>query len=127
MFSGLFVPAYSTIEKSSTVYALNVNNRYMNYTGGYESGSCFISGLRDVRPFEAYFSGSYSSDIIEIIIDKASLDINKVLFSPNEDRQMGIYSLCGQLIASTTLCDFEKVWNSLSKGIYIVNGKKRIK
>jgi hypothetical protein len=44
-----------------------------------------------------------------------------------EDNEITIHSLSGQQVARTVQRNFEQVWNGLSKGVYIVNGKKWIK
>ena len=127
-FSGLFLPAFGTVAQSSTVYALNVNNRYVKYSGSYDAGSRFISNLRDVRPFEAYMTGSSSSrGIIEINFDDGTTNMDDILFSANDGQVITIHALSGQQVARTTQRDFDQIWNGLPKGVYIVNGKKMIK
>ena len=126
-FSGLFVPTFTTVAKSSTVHALNVNNRYVKYSGRYEAGSCFISDLRDIRPFEAYFSDSSTRGIFEIKFDGGATDIDRILLSVDEGQKVTIYTLSGLQVVRTALHDFDAVWQQLPKGVYIVNGKKWIK
>lgn len=53
-FNSTFVPTYAPVQKSASVYAINAVNTYLYLTGGKDAGSCFISNLRDIRPFEAY-------------------------------------------------------------------------
>ena len=127
-FSGTFVPAFATVAKSSSVYALNVNNRNVKYSGSYDAGSRFISGLRDVRPFEAYMtSGSSSRGVIEINFDDGTTGIEAILFTADDCQEMTIHALSGQQVTRTTQRDFGQVWDNLPKGVYIVNGKKKIK
>ena len=137
-FSGLFLPAFGTVSRSSTVYALNVSNRYVKYSGSYDAGSRFISNLRDVRPFEAYMTGSSSTrGVIEINLDDGMTDIDDILLSADEDQEVTIYTLSGQQVARTILRDFDQVWNRLHNGVYLVrsangrmhgnNGQKIIK
>ena len=126
-FSGTFVPAFTTVAKSSSVYALNVNNRNVKYSGSYDAGSRFISGLRDVLPFEAYISDSSTRGIIEINYDNGTTDMLNILFSTDDAQQVIIHSLSGLQVARTTQRDFDAVWQQLPKGVYIVNGKKLIK
>ena len=127
-FSGTFLPAYAIVAKSSTIYALNVNNRYVKYSGSYDAGSRFISNLRDVRPFEAYMTGSSSTrGVIEITFDDGMTDMDDILLSADEDREINIYALSGQQVARIAQRDFNQVWTDLPKGVYIVNGMKRIK
>ena len=127
-FSGLFLPAFATVSKASNVYALNVNNRYVTYSGNYDAGSHFISYLRDVRPFEAYMTGSSSSrGVIEINFDESTTDIDTFLLSTDDDREVTIHTLSGQKVACTIQRDFDAVWQQLHEGVFIVNGKKMIK
>lgn len=126
-FSGLFMPAFTVIPKSSTVYALNVNNRYVKYAGSYEAGSRFISNLRDIRPFEAYISDSSTRGVIEIGFDDDTTDMAGIPFRTDQEDEISVYTLSGQQVARTTLLDYDHLWQQLPKGIYIVNGEKRIK
>ena len=126
-FNGTFLPAFSIVAKSSSVYALNVNNRYIRYSGSEKPGSIFIRDLRDVRPFEAYLTGNFTRGIIEINFDNGTTDILDVLLSTDDSQEMTIHTLSGQQIIRTTQHDFDSVWPQLPKGVYIVNGKKMIK
>ena len=126
-FNGTFLPAFSFVAKSSSVYALNVNNRYVRYSGSEKPGSVFIRDLRDVRPFEAYLTGNFTRGIVEISFDNGTTDILDVLLSTDDSKEMTIYTLSGQQVARTTQRDFDSVWQQLPKGVYIINGKKWIK
>ncbi len=126
-FSGTFLPAFATVAKSSSVYALNVNNRHVKYSGNYDAGSRFIANLRDVRPFEAYISNSSTRGIIEINFDDGTTDMFDILLPTDENQEVTIHTLSGQQITRITQRDFETIWQQLPKGVYIVNGKKWIK
>ena len=126
-FSGTFVPAFATVAKSSSVYALNVNNRNVRYSGSYDAGSRFIANLRDVRPFEAYISNSSTRGIIEINFDDGTTDMFDILLPTDESQEVTIHTLSGQQITRISLRDFETIWQQLPKGVYIINGKKWIK
>lgn len=125
--TGQFVPTFDMVAKSNTVYALNVNNRYVNNTSIFESGCKFISGLRDVRPFEAFISDDSTRGIFEINIEDGMTNIEDMWFFEDEDSEIIIYTLNGQLVKRTKQCNFEYLWNILPKGVYILNGKKWIK
>ena len=125
--SGLFVPAFAMVAKSDAVFALNVNNRYVSNTSNFESGSKFISNLRDVRPFEAYISDNSTRGIFEINIEDGITDIESVLFQAQDDSEVIIHTLRGQLVMCTNKESFDGIWQKLAKGVYIVNGKKYIK
>jgi hypothetical protein len=122
-FSGTFVPAYAPVTKSSSVKALN----NASYSGGYDPGSRFIPNLRDVHPFEAYMTGSSSRGIVEINFDDGTTDIEAILFTADDCQEMTINTLSGQQVTRTTKHDIGQVWDNLPKGVYIVNGKKKIK
>ena len=132
-FKGTFLPAFSLVAKSSSVYALNVNNRYVRYSGGEKPGSVFIRDLRDVRPFEAYLTGNFTRGVIEINFDNGTTTLNEELRMKNEESagaaegEIVIHALSGQQVTRTTQRDFDAVWQQLPKGVYIVNGKKLIK
>ena len=126
-FNGLFLPAFATVAKSSSVYALNVNNRNVRYSGSYDAGSRFIANLRDVRPFEAYISNSSTRGIIEISFDDGATDMLDILLPTDENQELTIHTLSGQQVTRTSQRDFDAVWQQLPKGVYIINGKKWIK
>ena len=127
-FSGKFVPTFSTVSKSSNVYALNAVNKYVNATGGYDAGSRFISNLRDVRPFEAYISGSSSTrGVIEIDFDDDKTGLDNILFSTDENSEVTIYTISGRKVGNTQKGRLDETIEQLPKGVYIVNGKKIVK
>ena len=127
-FSGFFVPVYSTIAKSASVYALNVRNRYVTNTANYVAGSRFISNLRDVRPFEAYLSvGSSTRGVIEIGFSDGTTGMADVIGAFDADRPIDIYTLSGQKVAQTKQGEIDNILNQLPHGVYIVNGKKIVK
>ena len=126
-FNGTFLPAFSFVAKSSSVYALNVNNRFVRYSGSEKPGSVFIRDLRDIRPFEAYLTGNFTRGIIEINYDNGTTDILGVLLSTDDSKEITIHTLSGLQVARTTQHDFDAFWEQLPKGVYIVNGKKLIK
>jgi hypothetical protein len=70
-------------------------------------------------------SNTRSIDII--FADGETTDIDNVMFSTDEDKELNIISLSGHIIRKISQRDFENVWNTLPKGVYIVNGKKFIK
>ena len=127
-FSGKFVPTFSTVSKSSNVYALNAVNKYVNATGGYDAGSRFISNLRDVRPFEAYISGSSSTrGVIEIDFDDDKTGLDNILFSTDENSEVTIYTISGRKVSTSQKARLDETLEQLPKGVYIVNGKKIVK
>ena len=126
-FSGTFLPAFATVVRSSSVYALNVNNRYVKYSGNFDAGSHFISNLRDVRPFEAYISEDSTRGFIEINHDDGTTEMMDILIFADKDQEITIYTMSGQLVDRINLRDFNLLWSRMSKGVYIINGKKWMK
>ena len=127
-FSGTFVPAYSTVTKSSNVHALNVVNKYVSNSGGYDAGSRFISNLRDVRPFEAYISqGSSTRGIIEIGFGDGTTGMAEVMATYDADRLIDIHTLNGQKVAQAKQSELDVILDQLPHGVYIINGKKIVK
>lgn len=127
-FSGKFVPTYVPVQRSSNIYALNVINSYVNNTGAYDAGSRFISNLRDIRPFEAYFSqGSSTRSVIEINLGNGTTNMDALFNEENSNTSVKIYTLSGKLVEKTSLGNLEGVINNLPKGVYVVNGKKIVR
>ena len=126
-FNGAFLPAFAPVAMSASVHALNVNNRYVKYSGSYEPGSRFIAGLRDVRPFEAYISDGSTRGVIKINVAESATAIGRALSSFYDNPVVVIYTLSGQQVALSVQRGFDEIWSSLAKGVYIVNGKKMIK
>jgi hypothetical protein len=127
-FSGTFVPTYSTVTKSSNVLALNVVNKYVSNSGGYDAGSRFISNLRDIRPFEAYISqGSSTRGIIEIGFGDGTTGMAEVMAIYDADRLIDIHTLNGQKVAQAKQSELDVILDQLPHGVYIVNGKKIVK
>ena len=108
------VPNYQNKVASQDIYALNVNNQWNTNTATETEGSAFIRSLRQVRPFEAYMAIEGSAGarrVIPIFEDDTTTDIPSIhmLFDRTND---AIYNLNGQRVKSMT------------RGIYIQNGKK---
>lgn len=123
-----FVPAFSVIEKNATVYALNVTNDLVSEPGSYVAGSRFVSDLREVYPFEAYMTTSSSdAPYLSIEFDNGTTGMNMIPESADAEKTVTVYSLAGHKILGCKQADFENHWNMLPTGVYIVNGKKRLK
>ena len=121
-----FVPTYQSVAQSEDVYALNVGEAY----SGNPMGSVFVPNYREVRPFEAY---SVHANNRSRIISLSSLgggdttgfnDLKQKNDGEAIDTVVNVYSLSGALIKQGKR---EEVLRSLSKGLYIINGKKVIK
>lgn len=123
------VPNYQNTDRSSEIYALNVNNLWSaNTDSDLAEGSAFIRDSRQVRPFEAYMtidSGGSTTRSINIFDDNETTGImNLPLACKNKDGVIRVYSLSGMLLKQG---NDEKILNDLPKGVYVVNGKKIVK
>ena len=101
---------------SQDIYVLNVNSQLNANTATEVDGSAFIRSLRQVRPFEAYMAIEGNAGARRVIPifgdDAASIPSIPVSIDRRND---AIYNLNGQRV------------NTMSRGIYIQNGKKIIK
>ena len=66
-------------------------------------------------------------DVFSKITEVSSMGIDAILFFTNDIQDVTIYSLSGQLVGRTKQKDIDGVWQQLPKGVYVVNGKKKIK
>ena len=123
-----FTPAYQKIERSSSVYALNVNNRNASSSGGYDWGSRFIGNLRDVYPFEAYMlaSSAEAREFIEIEFEDVATGLDGIPMRNDSERKVAVYSISGQLIMLEKRGLLDEKLQSLPSGIYIVDGNKTV-
>lgn len=125
--SKTFIPAFCAQDKSSTVYALNVNNSYHSELGGYTEGSAFVSDLRTVSPFEAYMTTSDSNAKRAFLIDfSETTGIDELPAMTGNEGKIAIYNLSGQHIITTDNGHISEVKAQLPAGIYIINGKKTV-
>ena len=124
---GVFVPNY-TLYSSSDAFALNVTNDFTTNGDSSKPGSVFINNYRTIYPFEARFDMNSNASRIDIVFDEnEKTDIDDVLFSTNDGKEIKIISINGHIVRKVAQNDFENVWNTLPKGVYIVNGQKFIK
>ena len=134
------VPAYENVERGFSVYALN-EAEY----DGMLPGSAFVSGLRDVMPFEVYAStesrpasakihfvigGDDSATDISVLYDDRHSDfriqsINGVLYIESLKKcELDIYSADGRIVRHLELEKGTNKIDGLDKGTYIVCKKK---
>ena len=67
-------------------------------------------------------------DVFSKITEVSSMGIeDDILFFTADIQNVTIYSLSGQLVGRTKQKDIDGVWQQLPKGVYIVNGKKKVK
>ena len=110
------VPNYQNKVASQDIYALNVNSLLNTNTDTAAEGSAFIRSLRQVRPFEAYMTieGNAGARRVIPIFEDETTGVPSIPVSIDW-RGDAIYNLNGQRVSS------------MSRGIYIQNGKKIIK
>ena len=110
-----FIPCFAEKESSSGLYALNVNNDFETNNSGMTEGSWFVLNKRNVHPFEAYMT-SFSS-------------APQFAFGVFEGMTTGIQTMVdGRWMKEDVVYDLQgrKLNNPSKKGVYIINGKKKI-
>lgn len=110
------IPNFQNQEASQEFYALNVNNLWSSNTDDNTiEGSVFVRGLRQVHPFEAYMTldGDAARRFIHVFDDNATNILTESLL--DDKGKHVIYNLNGQRVSS------------MSRGIYIQNGKIKVK
>ena len=123
-----FIPNFAVVNPSSSIYALNVNNNLASNYSSYDAGSIFINNLREIYPFEAYMTTSSSNvRCLTIGFEDGATGIDEIPMKYSADGVVEVFALGGQLIVKTCKAEFEKVWQQLPRGVYVVNGKKAIK
>ena len=120
-----FVPNFS-LQTDNSYYALNVNNDYIVYNGNKPRGSMFFIGLRDIHPFEAYMTTTSGARSIAIADDMTTTGIRDIMEMLDEQRDVRVYNLKGQLIKKEGCKALDQVKKMLPAGVYIVNGQKLI-
>jgi hypothetical protein len=120
-----FVPNFS-LQTDNSYYALNVNNDYIVYNGNKPRGSMFFIGLRDIHPFEAYMTTTSGARSIAIADDLMTTDIRDIMEMYDEEKDVRVYNLKGQLIKTEEGKTLEQVKKTLPSGVYIINGQKLI-
>ena len=124
------VPAYETVFKHDTVYAINPAT-YENIA----PGGAFVRNLRDVQPFEAYLIskeaavnapklysiGGIGGEItgIEIYVRYGVLYIKS-----DRERTLSIYDTAGHMVRQVEVQEGTTAVTGLGKGIYLLARKK---
>ena len=138
-----FWPNYQNLTRTSNCFALNKQHLIPSDTYHGEehlAGSVFLGNLRDIKPFEAYFTydGASAAKAIAIsdlmdgttfiksIDNQYGVLINGVAIKniPLSNSTLGIYSTSGQLIKMVVLSNGCHELSGLQSGIYIINGIK---
>ena len=119
-----FVPSYAHEENTTDAFILNVNGSFVHYGGAYPEGSVFIRNLRDIRPFEAYFTNVQQAKEVLPVFDDETTPIHSIPVDAMLQPRVTVYSVTGQLMKSEKNISIEEVLQGLVRGVYIVNGKK---
>ena len=81
-----------------------------------------ISGAEAMNYTISYINGTLT---VTEITEESGMD--GILFFADDMQDVTIYSLSGQLVGRTKQKDIDGVWQQLPRGVYIVNGKKKVK
>ena len=123
----LFVPVYHSFMATNLFY-LNVINDYSAYSGSEKPGSVFLNSLREANPFECVIYKVSNARSLQIVFgdneNDQSTAIQDILV--NEDNQMTVYNLSGQMIGTFNKNELPRTKMRLPAGIYVVNGKKMV-
>ncbi len=138
-----FWPSFQKITRTPNCFALNKDHLIPSETYHGEEhlpGSVFLGNLRDIKPFEAYFTyeGTSAAKGIKVsellgestsitnIESDYSISINDTMIKliSRNISTLNIYSATGQLVKKITLAKDCNVVSGLKPGIYIVNGTK---
>ena len=120
--SAHIVPTFQVVEKSASVYTLNVGDSIISTL----EGSIFVNNYRDVRPFEIYTFHEPNRNAGTRAISVSSLfgggttGIIDVMEKQNSD-EVKVYSINGTLIKKGNR---NEVMTSLPKGLYIIGNQK---
>ncbi len=109
-----FVPNYVEKGTAGGFYALNVSNDYETNNSGMTDGSRFVLNMRAVHPFEAYMTTASNAAPYIDVFDDMSTGIH-LMVNGNWTKEEVIYDLQGR-----------KLNNPSKKGVYIINGKKKV-
>ena len=109
-----FVPNFQNQEANQGLYALNVVNDYCANNSGMTEGSKFVLNMRRIHPFEAYMMTASNIRYAIGVFDDMTTGI-RVMVDGSWMMGEAVYDLQGR-----------KVENPSTKGVYIMNGKKKI-
>lgn len=115
VFNGrTFIPCFTGKKADEGFYALNVSNDWDTNNSGMTEGSKFVLNMRKLHPFEAYMISSSNAAPYFDVFEDMTTGI-QVMDEGRWMKEEAVYDLQGR-----------KVENPSKKGVYIVNGKKKI-
>ena len=109
-----FIPCFAVEKADEGLYALNVINDWDTNNSGMTEGSKFVLNMRRIHPFEAYMISSSNAAPYFDVFDNMTTGIHQMV-DGRLMRKEAVYDLQGR-----------KLGNPSKKGVYIVNGKKKI-
>ena len=110
-----FIPNFTDMDSETAVYSLNVNNDYETNNSGMAEGSMFVWKSRHIHPFEAFMTSSSSSPQYAIGVFEGMTTGIQMMVDGRWMKEDVVYDLQGR-----------KLNNPSKKGVYIINGKKKI-
>ena len=113
--SRAFIPCFAEIRSDAGVHALNVNNDFETNNSGMTEGSRFVLNMRSVHPFEAYMKSSSSAPPYAIGVFEDMTTGIQMMINGSWTKQEVVYDLQGRKVNAPS-----------KKGVYIINGKKKI-
>ena len=110
-----FVPCFANQGNEADLYALNVNNDFETNNSGVTEGSIFMWKLRSIHPFEAFMTSSSSAPQYAFGVFEGMTTGIQTMVDGRWTKKNVVYDLQGRKVESPS-----------KKGVYIVNGKKKI-
>ena len=125
-----FYPAFVRVDKNNGILILNESSVVSGDSGTLPAGSIFGS-YGDVTPFRGYIyttaAGAQTHGVPSLGGNDATGIETLYQDSYKPSGNVQIYDIKGQLVKSVTSDELEQTVEQLPSGIYIINGKKRVK
>ena len=121
-----FLPSYSFQDARGDRFVINASTEYYSNADSRTPGSVFVSGEREVHPFEGFFwqegAAGRPGSVMAIPFANGEMDgIRTMEIADRDSNNNRVFNLVGQTVVrgvSTLKCV------SLPSGVYIVKGKK---
>ena len=110
-----FITCYVEKGAAEGFYALNVSNEYETNNSGMTDGSRFVLNMRKIHPFEAYMTTSSNAPEWSIGIFEDMTTGMQMMVDGRWMKEDVVYDLQGRKVNAPS-----------KKGVYIVNGKKKM-
>ncbi|MBP5770625.1 MAG: leucine-rich repeat protein [Bacteroidaceae bacterium] len=124
-----FHPNYDICEADATRYTINSDTQLGgDNSNGMTPGSCFVAGVREAYPFEAYIevvSNNVKGAVITLFDKATGMDAVPLDSSMLARDGVNVYNLSGQLVrTSSSSANVREILRGLPAGVYVVNGQK---